>query len=158
MFFPIMAYVSPCLGHCGICVLWSFQSSGQRSLYPRTQVRFDNSQEILQAAQKSSLECVYQKLSCLAVCQPSRSLIGVAMAEGICVEWVSNSSVLTEVAHTASPLSLCRSSSRAHADSQNLGVHYCWLLPCSFSICNALSLISINTVPQGAWFMWCSRG
>lgn len=99
----------------------SFQALGQFSLYPWTQVKFDNSKEILQAAPKSSSECVYQKLSCLAVRQPARSLIGVAMAEGICVEWVSNSSVLAEVPHTDSPLSLCRSSSRAHTDSQNFG-------------------------------------
>ncbi len=58
--------------------------------------KFDNKQ----AAEKSGLKCVDQKLSCLAVRQPTQSLIGVAMAEGICVEWVSNSSVLAEVAHT----------------------------------------------------------
>lgn len=36
---------------------------------------------------------------------PARPLRGVAMAEGICVEWVSNSCVSAEVAHMASQLS-----------------------------------------------------
>lgn len=47
-----------------------------------------------------------KKLSCLAVCQLTRSLIGVAMAEGVCVEWVSNRSVSDDVAHAAVPLFL----------------------------------------------------
>lgn len=105
MFFPIMAYVSTYVTFIAVKPLHYRKYTAKpllRSLWylcvvvisifrtaltiPQTQVRFDNSQEILQVAQKSSLECVYQKLSCLAVRQPSRSLIGVAMAEGICVE------------------------------------------------------------------------
>lgn len=80
-----------------------------------------SSQRSSESAQKSSLECVDRKLSCLVVHQPTRSLIGVAMAEGICVDWVSNSSVLAEVARTASPLCLCAAAAAGFTELLRIG-------------------------------------
>lgn len=53
---------------------------------PKFKTEYDYHRQIKQAAQKSVLKRVDQKLPSLAVSQPTRSLIGVAMAEGICVE------------------------------------------------------------------------
>lgn len=88
-----------------------------------------------QEAWKSGLKCVDRKLSCLAVRQPTPTLIGVAMAEGVCVEWVSNSSVLAEVAHPAAPASLCSSSSSS-SSWQTLRI---WLCIIAGYCCTAFS-------------------
>lgn len=85
----------------------------------------DNPRENKRAAQKSGLKCVDRKLSCLAVCQPTRSLIGVAMAEGICVEWVSNSSVLAEVVYSASPLACVAAAAAAAGLTEILRIWAC---------------------------------
>lgn len=70
-----------------------------------------------------ALKHVDRNLSCLAVRPPTRGLIGVAMAEGICVEWVSNSSVSDEVAHTASPP--LRAAAAAAGFKRILGIWAC---------------------------------